>query len=186
MSLTVSPTLQNVYIPIMAFIVAVTGLPELQVVQGLPNRTSMPEPGFITVQTINRRSMRTPVDLLDETTNPPTTAAIEQDVELTVQIDCYGPSAMDWADMLSATLRDEYGCAQIAALAAAQSPPFELQPLYADDARMMPLVDGEDQYEERWSLDAHFQFNPVTTIPQDYAAVLDLTLINVDVRYPPA
>lgn len=182
--LTVVPVLQSVYIPIAAFIVAVTGLDPLAVVQGLPNRASMPAPGFISFQMINRRSMRTPVDIFDETTDPPTTAAIQQDVELTLQIDCYGPSGCDWANMLSATLRDEYGCTALEKLAAAQSPPFELQPLHADEARMIPLVNGEEQYEERWSLDARFQFNPVTTIPQQYADVVELTMINVEEAYP--
>ena len=106
----------------------------------------------------------------------PGTQTMEEGVELSIQIDCYGPSSCDWANMLSATLRDEYGVDQLG--------PQGLTPLYADDARMIPLVDGEDQYEERWSLDAHFQINPVTTIQQQSAEVLDLTLINVDAEFP--
>jgi hypothetical protein len=110
---------------------------------------------------------------------------LDEGVELTVQIDCYGPEstdpaavgAEDWASILSATLRDEYGCAQLAPL---------LSPLWADEARMIPLVDGEEQYEERWSLDAHFQYDPITTIPQQYAATLDLEMIRVPQEsYPP-
>lgn len=182
--LVVTPTLQAVYIPIFEYIKSVTGLDDAHVVQGLPNRAAMPLPGFVSFQTITRSRMRTNVDLWDELTEPPVSAGIVECVELRVQIDCYGPSSCDWADILSATLRDEYGCDLLGSLAAAQTPPFELQPLYADEARLIPLVDGEDQYEERWSVDAHLQFNPVTTIPQQYADVVDLTLINVEEAYP--
>jgi hypothetical protein len=180
MSLSIAPTLQQVYAPLVAFIIALTGLPATSVVQGIPNRVPMPKPGFVTVQALFRNRLMTNVDLWDEVTEPPIQAAIQDAVELRVQIDCYGPTACDWANMLSATLRDEYGCTQLAALATT----FTLQPLYADDARMIPLVDGEEQYEERWSLDARFQINPVTTIPQQYADVVDLTMIDVPIPGP--
>ncbi len=179
MSLAVVPTLQNVYAPIVAFIISVTGLADTQVIQGIQNRAPMPEPNFIVVQALFRHRNITNIDIPDELTEPPVTAGIQEGVELTVQIDCYGLSGCDWANMLSATLRDEYGCTALAALGAAMTPPFELQPLYADDARMIPLVDGEEQYEERWSVDARFQINPLTTIPQQYADVAKLTMINV-------
>ena len=180
MSLAITPTLQQVYAPLVAYVIAVTGLAATQVIQGIQNRGPMPLPGFVLLQAILRKRLRTNIDVWDEVTEPPTKASISEGVELSVQIDCYGPASCDWANMLSATLRDEYGCTQLAALAST----FELQPLYADDARMIPLVDGEHQYEERWSVDARFQINPVTTIPQQYADVVHLTMISVDERYP--
>lgn len=106
---------------------------------------------------------------------PPGTQTLEEGVEVRVQIDCYGPSACDWANILSATLRDPYGCTALAPT---------LTPLYADDARMMPLIDAEQQYEERWSLDACFQVNFVTTVQQQYTDDLELTVENVQVEYP--
>jgi hypothetical protein len=184
MSLAITPSLQQVYAPIIAFIIAITGLPATQVVQGIPNRVPMPKPGFITVQALFRSRLITNIDIWDEVDTPPVQAGIQEGVDLRVQIDCYGTTACDWANMLSATLRDEYGCTQIGTLAAAQTPPFELEPLYADDARMIPLVAGEEQYEERWSVDAHFQVNPLTTIPQQYADTAKVGLINVDEAYP--
>jgi hypothetical protein len=174
--LSVTPTLQALYGALVPFIIGVTGLSGAQVIQGVQNRAPMPSPssaGFILVQAINRTRLRT--NLHHYSLAPSIEAQLEEGVELTVQIDCYGTSACDWADMLSATLRDEYGCTALAPT---------LSPLYADEARMIPLVDGEDQYEERWMLTAAFQFNPVTTIPQQYADVLDLTLVNVEKAYP--
>ena len=95
-------------------------------------------------------------------TSPPTTATLEEAVELAFQIDCYGPQSHGWATMLSTLLRDEYGVNALS--------PSGITPLYADDARMMPTVFAEEQYEPRWSLDARFQMNPVTTIPATASA----------------
>ena len=175
----VNPVLSAVYAALVPFIQQVTGLPPAQVVLGLGNRTPMPAPGFIAVQAITRHRLRTNlhsgVTIAEDESGSVT---MEEGVELTVQIDCYSTpvsatqpqSAEDWATMLSTTLRDAYGCSIF---------PPNIQPLFADDARMIPLVAGEEQYEERWSLEAHFQYNPQTTVPQQYADVLDLELIDV-------
>lgn len=172
---TIAPVLQTVYTALTAFIMTVTGLASSSVVIGLANRTSMPLPGFVTVQSLHTRRLRTNIDSWGTITPDPTTQTIEQGLELTVQIDCYGPTSCDWANTLSTLLRDNYGCVALAP---------SCQPLYADEARMIPLVGGEEQYEERWSLDARLQVNPVVTIPQQYAKVLDLTLVNVTEKFP--
>lgn len=174
--LTVSPTLQAVYAALVPFIAAVTGLTAgTNVVQGLPNRASMPLPGFISVQAVHRHRLRTNEHTTPEGSNP-TDINIEEGVELRVQIDCYGPSSEDWATILSTTLRDEYGYDALA--------PSGVFPLHADDASMVPLVDGEEQYEERWMLEAFVQYDPVTTPPQQYANVVKVKLTNVQEAYP--
>lgn len=176
----VTPLLADVYAALVAFIGTVTGLPPSNIVLGIPNRAAMPMPGFISIQSVVRNRLRTnehgPVNVATTELN------IEEGVELTIQIDCYSApvsagqtTAEDWATMLSSTLRDEYGCSILAPT---------VQPLYADEARMVPLVDGEEQYEERWSLDAHFQYNPNTTIPQQSAAALKLRLLDVPNQAP--
>lgn len=171
----VTPTLQGFYGVLVPFILGTLGLTDAQIIQGIQNRAAMPldaptTSGFIVVQTITRHQLRT--NLHTYSTDPTqVTQGIEQGVELGVQIDCYGPNSEDWATILSTVLRDNVGCVALAPTAA---------PLYAEDARMIPLVDGEDQYEERWSLDAHFQYNPVTTAAQQYAEALAITLINVE------
>jgi hypothetical protein len=72
--------------------------------------------------------------------------------------------------------RDEYGCNML-------NP--EASPLYTDDARMVPLVTGEEQYLERYVLTAVLQTNPVTTVSQQFADTANVGLINVDSTYPP-
>lgn len=177
--LVVTPTLngvtKSVYAALAPFIIAVTGLAPANVIQGIQNRASMPEfDNFVLIQALTRHRLRT--NLHDYSVANAGNVNIQEGVELAVQIDCYGTSAEDWATMLSSTLRDEYGCTALGP---------NVQPLYADDARLIPLVAGEEQYEERWSVDARFQYNPVTTPPQQYATALALGMIDVDVAYPP-
>lgn len=176
MAYTVTPTEQAVYGALASFIRDVTGLPAGSVVQGLANRVAMPLPGFITMQSVNFRRLRTNVRTYAAGADP-ATVGIEEAREVTVQIDCYGPSSEEWATMLSTLLRDDVGYDAL-------GPTCE--PLFADDARQIELTAGEEQYEMRWTLEAHLQVNSEVTAPQQYADTLDLKLIDVDVEFPPS
>jgi hypothetical protein len=178
MSVTVEPLSQTVYAALVSFIQSVLGV-DYVVVQGLGNRASMPPPvpGFVAITETLRQRLRTNEHSGWFGVADPTTIAIEEGVKLTIQVDVYGPTSDDQAQMLSTLFRDEYGCEQLAPTC---------QPLDADDPVMIPLIDSEDQYEQRWTLTALLQYNPVTTITQQYANVLGpADLINVDERYPP-
>jgi hypothetical protein len=76
-----------------------------------------------------------------------------------------------WAAAVSTLWRDEFGCAALAPDAA---------PLFIDDARGIPLISGEDQYVGRFTSTAVLQYNPVTSVPQEFAdeAIVSLVLAN--------
>jgi hypothetical protein len=178
----ITPNLQQAYAALAGFVITVLGVQDLNAVQGLGNRVSMPGEGFILFQAVHRHRLATNLHTYDETDEDPSTAAITESIELTVQIDCYGAQssdevvgAEDWANILSATLRDEYGCTALAPV---------LAPLYADDATMIPLTNAEEQYEERWMVTAAFEFDPTTTIPQQYADTLTLQMWDVPLQAP--
>ncbi len=177
MSVTVSPSQDAVYQALEAFLVSVlpTGIP---VIRGLPNRVAMPQPvpGFVMMQALMVNRLRWNQDSWDTASATPTTMTLEEGMEVRVQIDFYGASSADWAATVSTLLRDSYGCVALGP---------NCQPLYADDAHMMPLTDAEQRYEERWSLDARIQYNPVTTITQAFANSTQITPINVNETYPP-
>lgn len=99
-----------------------------------------------------------------------------------MQLDLYGAASGDWAVMLETLLRDETGC-----IALAGSDPTNpiCQPLYTSDAVEAPLEDTEDQYEQRWTIEGVLQYNPVTSVPMQFADTLTVTLTNVDEAYPP-
>lgn len=175
---TVAPTQHAVYVAMKAFIVSVIGLDPALVIQGLPNRAAMPlaSPGFVTMQIPRTRRLRTNQDTRDLTDVAPTAIAVEMGTELRMQLDLYGAAAGDWAVILQALLRDETGCIALAPAC---------QPLYTGDAFLAPLDDSESQYEQRWTLEAVLQYNPVTSVPMQFADTASVTLINVDEAYPP-
>jgi hypothetical protein len=106
----------------------------------------------------------------------PQAIEIEQAIRLAITLNCYGSASSDWAVMLSTVLRDEYAIAPLLPI---------LAPLYTDDPMFAPLVDGEEEYEARWIVPAFLQYNPVTSVPQQFADTVDANTINVDVSYPP-
>jgi hypothetical protein len=178
MTLVVSITLDDVYEALGDFLETV--LPAgVVVLQSTENRVPEPpaSPGFVEMTARVQGRIMTNLDKWNPQDVAPTEIDIEQAIQLTVQLDCYGAASGDWAVMLSTVLRDEYS---IDALRA--SP---ITPLYTNDPRFAPLVSGEEQYERRWIVEAFVQYNPVTSTPQQFADTIDVGLINVDVSYPP-
>lgn len=173
----VTPVLADLYTTLKAFIVGVTGLDPKLVIQGLPNRSSMPlaEPGFISMQGILQTRLNTNIDSWDQTDPEATTGTAEMHIQVKVQLDCYGSASNAWATMLQTLLRDETGCLALA-------PNFA--PLYTGEPFLSPLDDSEEQYEERWTLDAELQYNPVTSTAPQFADTLTATIVNVEEAYP--
>ena len=176
--MNVSPPQLDVYIAVQAFVMTVTGLGMPLVIQGLPNRAAMPPaaPGFVSMQLTRAKRLRTNEDTWDYSAVAPTEIAVEQGTELRLQLDLYGAASGDWAVMLQTLLRDEAGCVALAP---------SCQPLYSSDATLAPLEDDEQQYEQRWTIEAILQYNPVTSVPMQFADTAEVTVINVDEAYPP-
>lgn len=177
MTLTVTPSFDALIVKLGDFIASIVpaGVP---VIQMPSNRTSMPPgvPGFVGMTPRVQGRIATNFESWDADDVDVDSVQLEQSVRVAVQCDFYAAASADWAAMFSTVMRSEYGCRQLAPIAA---------PLYSDDPRMAPLVNGEEEYEQRWIVTAYVQYNPVTSTPEQFATVLDATLINVDVSYPP-
>lgn len=173
MTVSVTPIQDDVFTSIRAFI---RGVLPCEVIQGLGNRVSMPLSGFVAMTQMAQNRLSTNVDSYADPTPTTGTVSAQQAMQITVQLDCYGPQSADWASILSTLLRDEYACIALAPL---------VQPLHADDPRMLPLIDGEEQYEQRWTLDARFQVKPIVITPMQFFDEAEVGLIEVDAAYPP-
>ncbi len=106
--------------------------------------------------------------------------ALVQSAQVTVQLDFHdadGSTGANMAQTISTLLRDEYGVAAME--------PNGVVPLYADDPNQIPFINDQQQYEWRWVLEAQFQVNQKTTVPQEYADAVNVGLIEVDGKYPP-
>lgn len=177
MTLTVAPTVDAVGVKLDALITDIVPA-GTQVLRGPINRAAQPTGDHVIYTPFFRDRLRTNVETdVDPFPLPdPGTMQIEQGVRIDFQVDFYGRLAADWAAMFTTIFRSEYGVTKLAPACA---------PLYADDGRMLPLVTGEEQYLERWMVRAVLQYNPVTTVQQQYAGSATVNIINVDEAYPP-
>jgi hypothetical protein len=109
---------------------------------------------------------------------------IEMDSRMTTQVDFHSidGSSADMAQTVAATFRDQVAVS----IFAAQPPPLnQVSPLYADDPRLMPFVNENQQYEWRWVVEAVMQINQTVSVPQQFMDFVGVELIDVDVVYPP-
>ncbi len=102
-----------------------------------------------------------------------------QAVELRVQLDVHGPASGDNVQKLSTLLRDEYATSYF------DDTGLDLMALYAGDPRQIPFINGEAQWEERWTLDVALQANQIVQVPQQFSDELNAGFIEVDAVYPP-
>ena len=135
-------------------------VPGAQVVRAQVNRVAMPSnPGVVLTEMLQ-------VDLsVPATEYQPDagTATIEGPTRIDIQIDFYGEQAGEFCKTVKTAFRSHWGFAHF---------PANIKPLYTSDGIQSPLTTGEQQYESRWTLTASLQYNPIVTVPQDFADVL--------------
>ena len=105
--------------------------------------------------------------------------AILERVQITVQCDVHGPASADNSQVIEAVFRDETACQ------AFTDTGLDLQPLYTSDPRQIPFINGEGQYENRWSIDLTMQANPVITVAQQFAGIVTIIFDVADGPLPP-
>jgi len=93
-----------------------------------------------------------------------------QAVKMTVQMDIHGPASADNTHLITTLFRDAVGVVLF------KSSGFEVAPLYADNPKQIPFINGELQVENRWTMDAVMQCNPLITLSQDFADQLSILL----------
>lgn len=174
---SVSITQQDIYNVLQPFIATVTGLASNLVIQGVPNRASMPpaSPGFVVMTEGALRPLAYTETSWDPTDPSVSLVSILQRTKFAIQIDVYGPTAQDMAQALVMIFRNDVGFQAL-------GPNFE--PLYCSDATFAPLDDTEQQYEHRRMFELYVQYNPVVAPPVQSADIAGpVDSINVDQRY---
>lgn len=164
---TSSVTVDNVIAALGAFLAPF--VPGASIVRAQANRVAMPSnPCVILTEMLQ-------VDL----SVPDTTYAVSTDSadvrgpsRIDVQIDFYGAAAGEFCKTVKTALRSHWAYAHF---------PDTVKPLYTSDGVQSPLITGEQQYESRWTLTVSMQYNPVVTVPQDFAGSLSgVTVIQAD------
>lgn len=148
-----------------------------QVIRSQTNRAPMPTGDFCVMTPLFLTGLSTSWSAYTDPGSNPGSENAQRSTQWNVQLDFYGPSAADHAAIIAALIRTPYACDQLAGSG--------MQPLYAGDAKQTAMVNAEQQYENRWTVDFVAQFNPVVQTPMDFAAQLAIGLADVDVTFPP-
>lgn len=176
MTATISGTESMLYTALRTFLLGFVSCP---VKQSQQNRGAMPKGDFILMTGLNAPGLSTDKTTFIPGQSNPGNETHSRSTQWNVQLDCYGPSAADMAALIATTFKTDYAATALAAAA------IEIQPLYAEDPRQMTIVNGENQYEPRWIVELAFQYNPVVTLPQDFAMALTVVPAEVDAVFPP-
>ena len=171
MPITVSILEVNVFTTLRGFLLTLVSVP---VIRTPVNRAAMPVGDFIALSPAGMKRLETNTDAYPSITSE----TVLQPAEITIRVDCYGSTACDMAQLITAVFRDEVAVDNFIASG------FDIVPLYTSDPLQMPVVTGEDQYLERWTFEAIMQFNPVTTLVSQSAGTPAVpTLIDVLTTY---
>jgi hypothetical protein len=133
-------------------------------------------PGFVTMQLTLGDRLNYNIDTWDVTDPNPAAISSETHWKERMQIDFFGAGSGDWSRVFAGLWKDETACLAL-------EPTCD--PLYTNGPHLAPLEDDEEQYEARWTVEAFLQYNPVVTVPMQFADTAEVTLINVDEAYPP-
>lgn len=144
-----------------------------EVIQAQDNRVAMPKKGFIAMNNVGMDRISFNIDNYQALSQGKT---ILTPFRYSLQLDFYGEDAQQWAAETVALFRDEY---------ATEIFPSNIQPLYADDPIQIPLIDGEDQYEQRWKLVTSLQYNPIISTVQQSMIAVEIEIAPIDQTFTP-
>lgn len=175
-SATISVTESALYNALRAFL---SGLVSCPIMQSQQNRQAMPKGDFILMTGLNAPALSTDKVTFIPGQKNPGNETHSRSTQWNVQLDCYGSDAADMAALIATTFKTDYAAAQLALA------DIEIQPLYANDPLQMTIINAENQYEPRWTVELALQYNPVVTLPQDFAMSLTVVPAEVDATFPP-
>lgn len=176
MPATIDLTESAVFTGLRAFVLDVLALGPANVIKGQQNRVPMPTgPNFVILTPTGRGQLATTARTYRAPTDPAPARGFrdtQRSTRLDIQIDVYGPAAAENCQIIATLLRDLYGCDFLR--------PHGCQPLFCGDPNQLPLIPGEQQYEQRWTLPATLQFNPTVSTSQEFADIVEVTLVEID------
>lgn len=168
--MTPNPLFNSLFIRLRTWLLTLvpSGTP---VIQGQKNRVPQPNGDGIVITYLFDRRLRTNVNTYEDDGSSGGTKSIEKGTEFHIQLDFFGASAKDWATVVETLFRDE---SAVTALAP------ECAPLHCDEGRNTTWSDGEEQYQGRVTSTAVLQWNPVTTLPQQFMGEAEVTAVDAE------
>lgn len=174
----ISITESNLMTALRSFLVGVLGT-GVEVIQSQNNNAAMPLGDFVTMTPMFATGLAWSRSAYVDPGVNPGIARVQRSTQWNTQLDFYGPNAANNAATVATLIRTEYACEQFAASG------VDMQPLYAGEPKQTTLINAEQKYENRWTLDFIGQYNPIVQTGQDFAGSLNIGLADVDVVFPP-
>lgn len=142
---------------------------DVPVILAQTNRVPPPKGAFIAMTKTAKRRLATNFRTY---TDPGTTGTqnTQMATEYTVQLDFYGEGSGERVQTFCTLFFDYYGCDNFAE---------NVKPLYVDEPQQIPLISGEKEYIERWTVSPRLQYNPVVQVPMDFFDSPEIALIPV-------
>lgn len=171
--MTPSLTQGQVDAAIRAFLIQI--LPAgVEVLIGQDNR--VPEPAsdnYVIMWDVLRKRLGTTVVTWDQSVEgDPTTQSNTEATRLDKQLDFHGADSTDNAQVFATVFRSGY--------ATEFFKNFGFSPNYCSDGNQAPFVNGEQQYEDRWTLTATFDANITVSTPQQFANTVTVVPVNIN------
>lgn len=176
MSATISITQDDLTAALRGFLLS---LVDAEVFLAQENLIPMPNQDFVTM---------TPMFITGLSTNRVgyNDPGVGQGSELTqrsnqwrCQLDFYGNSAQEMAAIVGTMIRSEYSTNWF------RQSNMPVTPLYAGEPHQTTMINAEQQYESRWTLDFIAQFNAVIATPLDFMDSIQVGIVAADLKFPP-
>lgn len=179
MTATVDVTELDLRIALQAFLMEVTGLTIDFVLVGQQNLDPMPLNDFIIMTPLKQIGLSTNrISFNDNGVYGQGKQLNQRSTQWPCQIDCYGENAADNAAIIGTLVRSDYACDWFR-----ENGP--LTPQYCSDPHQTTMLNGEQQYESRWTMEFIGQFNPTVTTRQDFFDSVEVGVVAADLKYPP-
>lgn len=165
-------TIDNIIDTLADFIEPICG----KIQQAQVNRIPMLKGEFCILTPLKPKRLSTTKEINQDTGNPSdSTMGYTEVSQLDIQVDIYGPNAADRAVTLETIFTSDYAYQKI------KSIDNRLAPLYSSDAFNSAMINGEHQYQERWTLTITVQPHITVSFPQDYFDKAEITTLQVDI-----
>lgn len=144
-------------------------------IQAQANRVPMPKGQFCVLTPLRFPRLSTTREVKGDTGDAATSTTGYTEVrQADIQVDFYGENAGDRAIAVETTFASDYAWSKIKSLDA------RLAPLYSSPAIQAPMINAEDQWEERYLLTLSLQVHITVSLPQDYFDKAEISTDMVD------
>ncbi|MFT9441037.1 MAG: hypothetical protein ABF593_04660 [Acetobacter papayae] len=169
----ITPTESDIYRAVRHWLLEI--LPDgMQVIQGQQNRNAAPRDPFAAMVIIGRERIATN----GWTYDGEATRTVTEQVQVTMQINLFGPASSNQMQMVTALWRD------MQAVDFFRASGIPIAPLTTSTTRQIGFTTGERQYDDLWTVDLTMQVTLTALLPQEFATSIPVSLTEVQTTYP--